>query len=163
MLKSDEKGYEDARDLSDAAVALISALRGASRDEERLIIERGLRGCVEPGIYEHFKSAEDDQKLYAVFGVVPDVNGTLPPMVCYAALYAPHAGEMVGRVLYDPSDGFWGPIDRAEYKGPRFKLLYAMKHGDLDVVLGKAERGYFTKSRAKAIESIETAFPHVKK
>ncbi|MDO8407876.1 MAG: hypothetical protein Q7S95_01415 [bacterium] len=77
-----------------------------------------LIGLVPPGLYEHFKSREDDPKFYAVSGVVPDVNGKADPSVKYTALYGPLAGKPAGRLLFDSDDAFWGPIVNTALYGP---------------------------------------------
>jgi hypothetical protein len=162
MLKSDRKAY-DAAVLANAEIAKIIDSLKMGDEAARTLAERLLCESIVPGIWEHFKSAEESQKLYAVFGVVPDVNGKFPPMVVYAALYPPHAGRLVGRVLLHPDDGFLGPIDRSEYTGPRFKLLYPMTFTELNLIFGKAEAKHFPLDRERSIEIIETSFPNLLK
>jgi len=87
-----------------------------------------LRSSVTPGIYEHFKSTENETKYYAVFGVARKVNrpegefDSYDYHVAYQALYPPHAYRFASRELVCP-DGFLMPIKRPTYEGIRFTLI----------------------------------------
>lgn len=92
---------------------------------------RALESLVAPGLYEHFKSSPDDQKFYAVMGVVFDVNDDFKPLVSYAALYAPHAGRSAGRELLHTTHGFLLPVVRPDdpkhpWVGPRFRMVRSL-------------------------------------
>lgn len=107
--------------------------------------ERALVALVPPGLYEHFKSGEDSQKFYAVSGLGPEVNGNVHPVVKYMALYAPHAGEPVSRVLLEPvDDAFFGPIERQNdkenpYAGRRFRLIQTLSHAKVGLLMDYAK------------------------
>jgi len=83
-----------------------------------------VRGSVPTGIYEHFKSAPDNRKYYAVEEVGRDVDDGLY-RVSYRALYGKYRGMLAFRELVGVEKGFLMPIDRPEisYSGPRFVLI----------------------------------------
>lgn len=95
-----------------------------------------IRNQVPTGIYEHFKSTPEESMFYAVLGVGRDVdNGVY--RVAYRALYPPHFGQIAFRQLVGKNpktganDGFLMPVDRAEYRGPRFQKVLECSLEDL--------------------------------
>ncbi len=118
-----------------------------------------LIGLVPPGLYEHFKSQEDDPKFYAVSGVVPDVNGRFDPVVKYTALYGPLAGKPAGRILFEPDDAFWGPIIRPEaespYVGPRFTRTMMLSVREVAMLEADAHIIAVYKTRTATLTKIE--------
>jgi hypothetical protein len=112
---------------SNAATALHRIELSESSQKRDARAEMQLRNSVPVGLYEHFKSSKDNQKFYTVLGVIPGVSAEHRPVVEYFALYAPHAGERVNRVLLGHIDAFLYPIKRDSdpkepFMGARFKL-----------------------------------------
>lgn len=68
------------------------------------------------GIYKHFKGNE-----YEVIALARD-SETLEEMVVYKGLYE-HPEFGYGAIWVRPLKMFNAYIERAEYKGPRFKLI----------------------------------------
>lgn len=133
--------------------ALVEDRRARSRARD---FREFLRRTVQPGIYEHWKSAEDDQKFYAVLGVDFDITtpGAFdPPAVRYYALYGAEAGKAVRRSLLHPKDGFLSPISRPDdpehpYVGPRFRYRKSVSPADLLSLVGRNRRFARIKTRA---------------
>src|SRR3989338_8951580 len=111
---------DDCVKLNQRAVLHWERLKLATREnrigtDAHIEALNALIGLVPPGLYEHFKSREDDPKFYAVSGVVPDVNGNGDRSVKYTAPSGPLAGKPAGHLLFDADDAFWGPmVNRAE-------------------------------------------------
>jgi hypothetical protein len=106
--------YEEALAQHDECLALMEESAGLTlRDREEFVPR---------GIYRHFKGTAEDPKHYLVYGIGQDVDGG-PYRVSYEALYPPHAGEIAYRMLAGTDDAFLMPIDRREYRGPRFVLV----------------------------------------
>ena len=124
MLKSNEVAYGKSlavAKLAEQWIATRAQFGPVSR--EGLACDARIRNLmVQPGYYEHFKSKRGDRKYYRVYGIRSQVNilkGPFAYQVDYASLYGPQKNrrglrELVGR------NGFLVPIDRPEYKGPRF-------------------------------------------
>lgn len=115
-----------------------------------------------PGLYEHWKSRDDDPKFYAVLGAISDVNGKEMPVVAYAALYRPHGGKIVYRALLDPDDGFLAPIDRKDkdwnYKGPRFLLHQRLRTSHIAYLIDHAGEVARLKSRGGVLRHMRDHF-----
>ncbi|MDP3646183.1 MAG: hypothetical protein Q8R25_03780 [bacterium] len=118
---------------------------GVERSQQRRLIrskgtdadaKRGLLLSVTPGLYEHFKSKTDDPKFYIVHCVALRVDENIADVV-YTALYGERAGEPASRVLWTPQsgNGFVTPIDRREYRGPRFSLVTKLDRREIDILL----------------------------
>src|SRR3954463_4846170 len=84
--------------------------------------ERAINIEVPPGLYEHFKSVENDPKFYLVHSATAEVNRSTG-VVTYASLYGDKAGVWTHRDLLRVADGFLSPIKRETYVGPRFRLI----------------------------------------
>ena len=140
-----------------AALKKIHLSDGVDKPDGRAL--RQLLNSVPTGLYEHFKSSKDDQKFYIVLGVVPGVDGLHPPVVPYFALYKPHAGELVNRVMLGHVDAFLYPINRPSgkepFKGARFKLVKNMRWHDAARVRIVAPRLSQRKSRAQFLEDFK--------
>jgi len=114
-----------------------SALRGEAVAEQ---FATEIRRSVLPGLYEHWKSEEGSLKYYIVYGVglMKDVH---TPIVTCAALYKPHAGEMLQWELLLEKEGFLVPInrpastDRPAYQGPRFTLVEKLTLKEIGILL----------------------------
>jgi hypothetical protein len=100
-------------------------------DALRRKIEAKIQNLVPSGIYEHFKSTDESPKRYAVFGVAEGTEDLREWVVVYSALYPPHYGKLAWRPLIHPECGFLVPVERDEYKGPRFTLIQEMSGKDL--------------------------------
>ena len=115
---------------------------------------------VPTGLYWHFKGTEQSQKFYLVFGVIPGVDGLHPPVVAYCALYKPHAGELVNRVMLGHTDAFLYPIERPNdpkhpYIGLRFKLVRNLTWKDATRLRRYAKQLARCKHRKKFLERFD--------
>lgn len=123
MLRSSAKAYDKAATKAKRARDHVAhRAMYISNSPEALRLDDKIRALVRPGYYEHFRSSKKSPKFYRVYEVLPHVNvgrGHYAYQVRYAALYPPQAGRKALRELTGPS-GFLTPIDRPEYKGPRF-------------------------------------------
>lgn len=151
---------DDCVKLKQRAVVYWTRLKLATREnrigtDAHMDALNALIGLVPPGLYEHFKSREDDPKFYAVSGVVPDVNGKFDPVVKYTALYGPLAGKPAGRSLFDSDDAFWGPIVRPDYSGPRFTRIMMLSVREVAMLEADAHIIAVHTTRAAALAKIE--------
>jgi hypothetical protein len=124
MLKSNETAYGMALKKAELAAQWVAArAQFGSASKEGLDCDTRIRSLlVRPGYYEHFKSFKGDRKFYRVYRVLAHVNiqtGAHAYQVEYASLYGKQKNRRGLRELLGP-DGFLTPIDRREYKGPRF-------------------------------------------
>lgn len=91
-------------------------------------IDMAIREEVPTGIYMHFKSTDQEPKYYAVEEIGQFVDSG-PYLVGYRSLYGVHALRLGFRQLVGPNpvtgkqDAFLEPVDRLEYRGPRFVLV----------------------------------------
>ena len=150
---------DDCVKLNQRAVLHWERLKLATRENQigtdaHIKALNALIGLVPPGLYEHFKSREDDPKFYAVSGVVPNVNGKFDPVVKYTALYGLLAGKPAGRLLYDSDDAFWGPIVRPDYSGPRFTRIMLLSVRELAVLQDQAHVIAVYQTREAALAKI---------
>lgn len=123
MLRSSAKAYDKAaKKAKRARDHVVHRAMCLSNSPEAMRLDDKIRALVRSGYYEHFKSSKDKPKFYRVYEALSHVNvyrGHNAYHVRYAALYPPQAGRKALRELTGP-DGFLTPIDRPEYKGPRF-------------------------------------------
>ena len=163
MLRSSQKAYDEAAARAAEAAALIEKLRSAKSRAAAVAVENQLREFVSPGIYEHFKSSPEKQHLYAVSAVLFDVSGVFGPFVEYAALYQSDEWEEGVRVLYDAQEGFLNPVEKDEYQGSRFRLLYPLGRFELQTLIERMKLFPFSDDREAALRVIEGLHPDLKK
>ncbi len=108
---------------------------------------------VQPGLYEHFKSAPDDLKFYIVLGAQMEVDSHRPT-VAYSSLYGARGGTLAGRHLFDQENGFLTPISRETYMGPRFKLITPLALHEAAMILQGAPLISWTKGRERFFEDV---------
>ena len=125
-MESNRKAYDEALVEWRRAENLYQALLGcieAGDEPQQLRLEAGISQTATLGLWEHWRSEENDPKFYVVMGVgiEQDVH---TPLVAYASLYGPRAGNMTFRNLIHEDRGFLVPIDRPSvpYVGPRFVI-----------------------------------------
>lgn len=158
-MQSNQKAYDEALAECRRAENLYQVLLGRidARDEpQQLRLEAEIQQTVGLGLWEHWKSGEDDPKFYVVIGVgiEQDVH---TPLVAYASLYGPRAGHLTYRNLIHDEYGFLVPINRPRvpYVGPRFvqqRVLGALARTILHV---QAPTIAECKTRTAALASIE--------
>ena len=133
MLKRNRKGYTAARIQARFLAALVkSYLTCPFGSPAALAIDRTIRRLLKPGYYEHFKSSPKNRKYYRVLGIeqtVTSKNWRTAYHVRYQSLYGPMRGRKGTRELLG-KDGFFTPISRKVYTGPRFILVSVSKPKD---------------------------------
>ncbi len=122
-MNTETKAYKEALGYMKKYQKVIGEMSKFKRGSDAwLRLETKLRQSVPPGIYRHFKSSNENEKLYAVIGVSGSTESDEVYTVQYVALYSPHHGRLTGRPLFGES-GFLTPIKREEYTGERFTLI----------------------------------------
>ena len=123
-----------ARDLYERASALFrqywdavyAVAQGPERERTAIECEQQVGGLVLAGLYEHWKSRENEPKFYIVFHCGIERGGTRQPFVAYTQLYGETAGCVKFLNLLDPAEGFLAPVEKLNrtppYVGPRFTL-----------------------------------------
>lgn len=109
-----------------SALVLIEELQSIgswSGNERAKSLVASLRALVPSGIYRHYKSTPEAEKLYAVLGVAESSEDDREWVVVYAALYEPHKGKLAYRPTIREDCGFFVPVEKDEYEGPRFTLV----------------------------------------
>jgi hypothetical protein len=113
--------YEEALAHESAAARVIAQnMANVEKEQtaETLAVIENIDTFVPRGLYEHFKSTPEHPMHYRVTGIIDDVNSGLC-CVKYVAEYGAYKGRERQRVLAGPNS-WLRPIDRPEYKGPRF-------------------------------------------
>lgn len=115
--------YDEALDYRNKYQKILSEMSRWPRGcDAWLKLDMDLRKAIPPGIYRHFKSSDESEKLYAIIGVSNSTEDDGIYTVQYASLYPPHAGRLAGRPLLGES-GFLTPVKRETHSGARFVLV----------------------------------------
>ena len=128
----------------------------AKDEQQQLKLEAGIQQTVTLGLWEHWKSEESDPKFYVVMGVGTEQD-VHTPLVAYASLYGPRAGDVTFRNLIHEDRGFLVPIDRPSvpYVGPRFVIRRTLGALARTILQVQAPIIAQCKTRAGAMERIE--------
>ena len=153
-MRSDSVAFTKALEKRAAACELLhrhKILRKAENLPAQVKMEQLIAETVEPGLYEHWKSGQNDHKFYIVEGAGLEQD-VYTPLVGYRALYGPRVGRITFRHLVDEERGFLMPIERPKgppfaYVGPRFTFVRALRPSQIATILAHAGELVCAKSR----------------